>query len=83
MTRPVKVLLFARLREVFAADSIVVELPGDARVSDLKARIAERKPELAGLLRFPQAALDEEFVADDTPIPPDRDVALVPPVSGG
>ncbi len=78
-----KVLLFARARDLAGSDAIDVELPPGATVADLRRLLASRYPKLAPLLERSAFAVDDEFAAEDTVIGASAVVALVPPVSGG
>ncbi len=78
----VRILFFAAARE--AAGASREELSGPlATVADLRAALAARHPALAPLLPRCRIAVDEEFAADDAPVPDGSEVALVPPVAGG
>ncbi len=60
-----------------------IELAGGSRVSDLRAEIARRVPELAPLMKNVMIAVDEEYADDDVPVKPGARIAVIPPVSGG
>lgn len=79
----VHVRLFARARELAAADEVLVELPSGAKVGDLRRQLAHDQPALARLLERSALAVNNEFVDDLLTVPPDAEVALLPPVSGG
>ncbi len=79
----VKVLLFARARDLAAADAVDVELPAGATVADLRRALAAAHPRLAGLLGRSAFAVGDDFADDATPLAPGAVVALLPPVSGG
>lgn len=78
-----KVRLFAHARELAGADAIEVALPPGATVGDLRLRIAEECPALAGLLERSALAVNDEFAEDELTLPLGAEVALLPPVSGG
>jgi sulfur-carrier protein len=78
-----KVLLFARLRDLAGADAIEVVVPAGATVGALRQAVAAAHPKLGGLLARCAVAVENEFVSDDTPLAADAIVALLPPVSGG
>lgn len=78
-----KVLLFARARDLLGRDAVEVDLPAGATVADLRRTLAARYPALASLLEKSVLAVDNEFAEDSTPLPPAAEVALLPPVSGG
>jgi molybdopterin converting factor subunit 1 len=78
-----KVLCFAKLRDLTGADAIEVDLPGGATVADLRREIVRQWPVLSSMLPKCAVAVNEEF-ADATAIVTAEDrVALLPPVSGG
>jgi molybdopterin converting factor subunit 1 len=79
----IRVRLFARARDLAGAEVVAVDLPAGATVAGLRARLAEQIPPLRDLLRRAAVAVNEDFVGDETPVPPGAEVALIPPVSGG
>jgi molybdopterin converting factor subunit 1 len=79
----VNVRLFARARDLAGVDSLRVELPENATVSDLRRRLAADCPMLAGLLERSALAVENEFAADTLQLTADAEIALLPPVSGG
>jgi molybdopterin converting factor subunit 1 len=78
-----KVLLFARARDLAGADTIEVELAPGATVGDLRRALADRYPRLEGLLQRSAFAVNDEFAGDEVAIASGAVVALLPPVSGG
>ncbi len=79
----VRVLFFARARDLVGSDSIELALPPHATVRWLRNELRARWPELAPLLEHAAVAIDNEYAANDDPVPPDATIALIPPVSGG
>jgi molybdopterin converting factor subunit 1 len=77
------VRLFARLRELAAADAVTLELPHEATVGDLRARLSAAYPSASSLLERSAVAVNQEFAEDAFRIPVGSEVALLPPVSGG
>jgi molybdopterin converting factor subunit 1 len=77
------VLLFARARDLIGADRIEIEMPELATVGALRQALMRRYPNLAGLVEISAFAVNDEFAPDGVAIPPDAEVALLPPVSGG
>jgi MoaE-MoaD fusion protein len=72
----ITVRLFAGLRERAGSDHIELDLPDDARASDV----------LAAMDLLPGqciVALDMEYASPDAPVSAGQEVALIPPVSGG
>ncbi|MBN2385981.1 MAG: MoaD/ThiS family protein [Anaerolineales bacterium] len=80
----VQVLLFATLRERAGRQrSIQVNLPDGATVADLKQAIRQAYPALQASLATVIVSVNHEFAFDPDVLPPDPEVALFPPVSGG
>lgn len=78
-----RVLLFAKFRDVVGAESVVVELPPGATVAELRQLLVQMDPTLAPLLERCAIAVDHDFVDDTHPLAEGHEVAIIPPVSGG
>lgn len=81
--RSIQVRLFARARDLAGADRVTLSLSEGATVGDLRRRLAESYPKLAGLLERSAFAVNDEFAEDRQPLPREAEIALLPPVSGG
>lgn len=79
----VRVKLFAVARERIGTPSIDVELPQQATVGQLRSAIAERYPGLSPAVAHSRFAVNSQYAADSAAIPPEAEIALIPPVSGG
>lgn len=87
----VNVLLFAQLRELSAAQSIVLTLEPSVTGSALKRAAAEALASAGGagttaLVERSMLAVDNEYVMDLTQplgLGAGSEVALIPPISGG
>ena len=79
----VEVLMFAAAREAAGCDSIKVKVADDALARDLIEAIEHGLPELKPMLPSCRLAADNKYVANDTAISVDQEIALIPPVSGG
>jgi molybdopterin converting factor subunit 1 len=77
------VLLFARAKDLIGADRINVEISEPATIGELRHRLTQLYPKLAGLLEKSAFAVNDEFADEATRIPSCAEVALLPPVSGG
>ena len=73
----VRVLLFARLRDLAGRQAQEVELPPGATVGDAWSALGIGEP---GGVR---AALNQEFTSFDAPVDDGDELAFIPPVSGG
>lgn len=78
-----RVLLFARARELAGVEAVEVHLPPNATVADLRASLAKQCERIAKLVERSAIAVNNEYADDSTKLPAAAEVALVPPVSGG
>ncbi|HEY0391565.1 MAG TPA: molybdenum cofactor biosynthesis protein MoaE [Solirubrobacterales bacterium] len=80
----VRVRLFAILRERAGSDSVELELPAGATVSDALEELALR-PGMAELVqRMPlRMAVNREYAGAETKLRAEDELALIPPISGG
>ncbi len=79
----VRVLLFAAARELAGTGQIVLQLPEQASVAELRRRLGEEVPRLANLLPQVMFAVDAAYARDEDPLRPNCEIACIPPVSGG
>lgn len=74
----VQVRLFASLKQRAGTDSLTLELPDGARVADALNELRSVTGDLSAVL-----AVNREYASEATPLHPDDELALIPPVSGG
>lgn len=79
----VKVLFFATLRERAGTKTLEMEIAEGTDVRGLKARLSEQLPHLARALDAVLVSVNHEYALEEDVIPPDSEIALFPPVSGG
>jgi molybdopterin synthase sulfur carrier subunit len=82
-----KILYFARLRQIIGRGEDIVEVPSSVTsvrelIEYLKARDASCAAAFADL-RTIRAAIDKSHVSLDAPLDGAREVAFFPPVTGG
>lgn len=80
---PVRVLLFAALRDAAGAREVSVDVAPGSSVAELRDALARGYPALAPLLGNSAVAVNEEYADGDTRLQSGDSVALIPPVSGG
>lgn len=82
-----KILYFARIRQIAGKSSEEVELPASVvTVADLIEHLSAGDASVAAALaerRTLRAAVDQTHVALDAPVTGAREVAFFPPVTGG
>jgi len=78
----VTVQLCASYADLVGKPTIEVTFQRDDMISDL-LRNLRALPLAATLPASPRVAVNQSFAADNTPLHPDDEVALIPPVAGG
>jgi molybdopterin converting factor subunit 1 len=79
----IKLLFFATIRDRAGTRSMELEVPEDMTVQGLKKKLAEEYPNLKDSMKSVLITIDREYAFDDAIIPPDAEMAMFPPVSGG
>ena len=79
----VRILLFARLRDLLGTDSVELDSPDIESVGDAYRILRARHPELEDFSRSLLVAVNQEFADWNTPVEEGDELALFPPVSGG
>ncbi|WP_010581987.1 MoaD/ThiS family protein [Schlesneria paludicola] len=79
-----EVRLFARLRELAGADSVVIEIQAPARILELKQSLIKKYPEFSVYVDHLLFAIGTRYAECDTAqISPNDEIACFLPVSGG
>lgn len=60
-----------------------LDVPADMTVKGLKNKIAEDYPNLKESMKSVLVTIEREYAFDETVIPPNAEMAMFPPVSGG
>ena len=79
----VRVLFFAKARDLAGSPSRELTLGEGATVADLRRALATAIPSLEPLLPRLHVAINNDYAADSDPVPAGAEVACFPPVSGG
>jgi molybdopterin converting factor subunit 1 len=79
----VRVLFFAKARDLAGAPSRDLTLPDAPTVADLRRALGETIPALQPLLPRLHVAINNNYAADSDTVPQDAEIACFPPVSGG
>lgn len=74
----VQIRLFASLKERAGTELLSLELPDGASVGDALNELSFLTGDLRAVL-----AVNREYASEATPLQPDDELALIPPVSGG
>jgi sulfur-carrier protein len=82
----VPILLFAGAKDAVGKNQVEIELPVPTTVLALKTKITEAYPALQAYVQYGRIACGSEFVDDQFALTVDtakKEIALIPPVSGG
>jgi molybdopterin converting factor subunit 1 len=79
----VKLLFFATLRDRAGTKSMELEIPSGLTVQGLKDKLSAEFPNLKESMSSVLITIDREYAFDEAVIPPDAELAMFPPVSGG
>jgi molybdopterin converting factor subunit 1 len=79
----VEVKLFAAARQLAGAEVLHVELAEGATVGELRQAILEKCPSLSPLMASSMIAVEQDYARNESKLPRDAEIALIPPVSGG
>jgi molybdopterin converting factor subunit 1 len=77
------VLFFATLKERAGVRQATLELPDGVSVRELKDVLRAQFPSLESSLANALIAVNHEYALGDEQIPPEAEIAVFPPVSGG
>ena len=79
----IRLLFFSVLRDIADAEELTMDLPDDARVSDLLAEAFTRWPKLKDWDASLLIAVDQSYAKRHTALHDGAEVAVMPPVQGG
>lgn len=79
----VRVLYFASLKERAGAREESIDIPESCDIAALWSTLQARHPGLVDVTTRPLAACDMAYAAWDSPLAGVREVAFLPPSSGG
>ncbi len=77
------VLLFASARDALDCDRVEIEIADDATAADVLEKLATLSPFMAELVPSCRLAIDDRYAEASASIAGARELALIPPVSGG
>ncbi len=79
----VKLLFFATLRERAGTRAMELDVPADLTIQGLKDKISNEYPNLKESMSSVLITINREYAFDEAVIPPNAELAMFPPVSGG
>jgi molybdopterin converting factor subunit 1 len=79
----VKLLFFATLRDRAGTKSMELDIPVDLTIEGLKNKLSNEYPNLREAMSSVLITINREYAFDEAVIPPNAELAMFPPVSGG
>ena len=79
----VKLLFFATLRDRAGTRSMDLDIPSELTIQGLKDLISEEVPGLKESMSSVLITINREYAFDEAVIPPNAELSMFPPVSGG
>jgi molybdopterin converting factor small subunit len=79
----VRITFFAGLKDLAGTSSLEISWHAGLTIGQLRRRVVEQHAKAEELLRRSRAVMTDELVEDSAVVPPDAEVAFLPPVSGG
>ena len=79
----VRVRYFAALREKVGKDAEDLSIPAGATVSQARAALIERYPQLASMLAGCAAAVNRAYALAETALAEGDELVFIPPLGGG
>ena len=79
----ITVKLFALMREKAGTDTVALDIPEGAKLTQVVAALVHHYPVLEPYMANTRFALSMDFVGPETSLATGDELALIPPVSGG
>ena len=79
----IKLLFFATIRDRAGTKSMEIDIPADMTIQGLKDKISTDFPNLKDSMKSVLITINREYAFDEAVVPPNAEIALFPPVSGG
>lgn len=79
----VRILFFGILRDLAGLGSESLNLPDNARLSDVVHHYEQRMPRLEAMIASIAMSINQEYAGPESKLQPGDEIAFLPPVSGG
>jgi len=79
----IKLLFFATIRDRAGTKTLEMEIPEQMTVQGLKDKLASDMPKLKESMSSVLITINREYAFDEAVVPPNAEIGMFPPVSGG
>ena len=79
----IKLLFFATIRERAGTKTLEMDIPDEMTVEGLKDKLASDMPKLKDSMSSVLITINREYAFDEAVVPPNAEIGMFPPVSGG
>ena len=79
----IKLLFFATIRDRAGVKTLELDIPADLTVQGLKDKLSTDYPNLKESMSSVLMTINREYAFDETIVPPNAEIGMFPPVSGG
>jgi len=79
----IKLLFFATIRERAGTKTLEMEIPDEMTIQGLKDKLATDLPMLKESMSSVLITINREYAFDEAVVPPNAEIGMFPPVSGG
>jgi len=79
----IKLLFFATIRDRAGTKTLEMEIPDEMTVQGLKDKLASDMPKLKESMSSVLITINREYAFDEAVVPPNAEIGMFPPVSGG
>lgn len=79
----IKLLFFATIRDRAGTKSIEMDIPVDMTIQSLKEKLSMDYPNLKDSMKSVLITINREYAFDEAVVPPNAEIGMFPPVSGG
>ena len=79
----IKLLFFATIREKAGTKSMELDIPAEMTIQGLKDKLSADMPNLKESMKSVLITINREYAFDEAMVPPNAEIGMFPPVSGG